>query len=73
MISSKSIEDAGKEIDLDYIREDIPNAIGQSLEGIDRISGIVQVDEGILASRIRGEDRHRSQQSDRKHDHGCPK
>jgi len=38
----ESIEATLNEIDLDYIRKDIPNAIKQSLEGIDRISSIVR-------------------------------
>lgn len=38
----RSIEEARDEIDLDYIRKDIPNAIQQSLEGIGRISSIVR-------------------------------
>ncbi len=38
----EKIEDAGNELDLDYIRGDIPKAIGQSIEGIARISRIVR-------------------------------
>jgi signal transduction histidine kinase len=38
----KSIEETRVEIDLDYIRKDIPNAIKQSLEGVERISSIVR-------------------------------
>ena len=38
----KSIEETADEIDLDYIRKDVPNAIRQSLEGIERISSIVR-------------------------------
>jgi PAS domain S-box-containing protein len=38
----KSIEEIRHEIDLDYIRKDIPNAIKQSLDGIERISSIVR-------------------------------
>jgi two-component system, NtrC family, sensor kinase len=38
----KSIGEARDEIDLDYIRKEIPNAIQQSFEGIGRISSIVQ-------------------------------
>lgn len=38
----KSIADMHDEIDLDFIRKEIPNAINQSLEGIGRISKIVR-------------------------------
>ncbi|MBU4055174.1 MAG: PAS domain S-box protein, partial [Proteobacteria bacterium] len=36
------VERIKKEKDLDYLMEDIPNAINQSLEGIERVTSIVQ-------------------------------
>jgi PAS domain S-box-containing protein len=36
------IEDAQAEIDVEFLLEEIPSAIGQSLEGIERVSGIVR-------------------------------
>jgi PAS domain S-box-containing protein len=38
----RTIEKTRDDIDLDYIRKDVPDAIKQSLEGIERISNIVR-------------------------------
>lgn len=37
----RKIEEAAEEVDLEYIRQEAPKAVRQSLEGIERISGIV--------------------------------
>jgi two-component system, NtrC family, sensor kinase len=38
----KAINDTVERVDLDYLLKEIPNAIGQSLEGIERVSKIVR-------------------------------
>ena len=40
--SLQQIQDAASEADLQYLRQEIPKAIGQSLEGIERINRIVR-------------------------------
>ena len=38
----RSCRAAEEEVELEYLREEIPRAVGQTLEGIERISGIVR-------------------------------
>ena len=38
----QDIENTEKEVDLDYLTEEIPKAIQQSLDGVDRVAKIVR-------------------------------
>ena len=47
----RDMAEAEEKADLEYLREEIPKAISQSLEGVERVSRIVGGNEGILPPR----------------------
>ena len=49
----QQVREAAEEADLEYLHDEIPRAIQQSGEGVERVATIVQRHEGVFSSGVR--------------------
>lgn len=66
------IEAVQEDVDLEFLLEEIPSAIAQSLEGIERVSGIVRAMKEFSHPGVEQKNGHRHQQGHRQHHHRGP-
>ena len=60
---AEEVSETERAVDVDYLMEEIPKAIEQSLDGVTRVATLVRADEGVCRPGRKRKSRRRHQRS----------